>query len=467
MSILDDRGQVFGSQVPLLIVGAGACGLTAALAASEQGAEVLILERDARPSGSTSLSSGFIPAADSRWQREKGIEDSPQLFSADIQAKAKGKANRDLVQLTTKSAAPTLEWLADSHGIEFELLEGFLYPGHSKLRMHAVREHTGTSLLQQLHSASHQNELPLVCEATVSDLFVDEEMKVKGARVSRTDGSTETIGCNAMILACNGYGGNPDLLNRFIPELAHMNYFGHLGSQGEAVYWGELLGAELRDMGAFQGHGSVAYPHGILITWALMMEGGIQLNLEGKRFSNEHQGYSEQSVSVFAQPEHLAWNLYDLRLHQLGLNFEDYRNAEKLGAIHSAKNVKELSLTTGISETALRETLRNVESFQTGTEKDPFGRDFTTKPMLKPPYYTVRVTCAIFHTQGGLAVNDEARVLKKDGTPLPNLFAGGGAAQGVSGPAVWGYLSGNGLLTAFTLGRIAGSCAAQLLLGNQ
>ncbi|MDP7584064.1 MAG: NAD(P)/FAD-dependent oxidoreductase, partial [SAR324 cluster bacterium] len=52
MSILDERGQVFGSQVPLLIVGAGACGLTAALAASEQGAEVLILERDARPSGS-------------------------------------------------------------------------------------------------------------------------------------------------------------------------------------------------------------------------------------------------------------------------------------------------------------------------------------------------------------------------------------------------------------------------------
>jgi len=87
--------------------------------------------------------------------------------------------------------------------------------------------------------------------------------------------------------------------------------------------------------------------------------------------------------------------------------------------------------------------------------------------VLKPPYYTVRVTCAIFHTQGGLAVNDEARVLKKDGTPLPNLFAGGGAAQGVSGPAVWGYLSGNGLLTAFTLGRIAGSCAAQLVLGNQ
>ena len=88
------------------------------------------------------------------------------------------------------------------------------------------------------------------------------------------------------------------------------------------MLWGEALGAELRDMSAFQGHGSVAHPHGILITWALMMEGGIQVNLEGKRFSNEHQGYSEQSVSVFQQPEHLAWDLYDARLHQLGLEFE-------------------------------------------------------------------------------------------------------------------------------------------------
>ena len=245
-----------------------------------------------------------------------------------------------------------------------------------------------------------------------------------------------------------------------------MDYFGHVGNQGDAVSWGESLGAELRDMGAFQGHGSVAHPHGILITWALMMEGGIQVNLEGYRFSNEHQGYSEQSVAVFAQPEHLAWNLYDSRLHGLGMEFEDYRKAEQMGAIRSAENVESLSQITGIPQKALEETLKNVEDCQSGRLTDSYGRDFTDKPPLNPPYYTVRVTCALFHTQGGLAVNKEARVLKKDGKPLPNLFAGGGAAQGVSGPAVWGYLSGNGLLTAVTLGRVAGESAARLVLDN-
>lgn len=466
MSVLSASGVEFDLQVPVLVAGAGACGLTAALAAAEQGAEVLVLERDAQPSGSTSLSSGLIPAAGTRWQAALQVEDSPSLFAADIQGKAHGKANPQLVEQMTTQVGPTLEWLADAHGLVFELLQGFLYPGHSVLRMHAVPEHTGSALLQRLLNATRQQSIDLLTEATVSDLYVDNAQHVRGVRVSRPDGSSELVGCRALVLACNGYGGNPGLLERFIPELAGMDYFGHTGNQGEAILWGEALGAELRDMGAFQGHGSVAHPHGVLITWALMMEGGIQVNLQGERFSNEHQGYSEQSVSVFAQPEHLAWNLYDKRLHQLGMAFDDYCNAESMGAILQAGDESELARITGLPEDSLRQTLEQVQRFQTGASPDPFGRDFTKKPALQPPYYAVRVTCALFHTQGGLAVNEQARVLRPDGSPLPNLFAGGGAAQGVSGPAVWGYLSGNGLLTAVTLGRLAGSSAGRLVLAS-
>jgi fumarate reductase flavoprotein subunit len=72
------------------------------------------------------------------------------------------------------------------------------------------------------------------------------------------------------------------------------------------------------------------------------------------------------------------------------------------------------------------------------------------------------VTGALFHTQGGLVVDRCGRVQRQDGTPLPNLFAGGGAARGVSGPSRWGYLAGNGLLTATTFGRLAGTAAANL-----
>ena len=74
-----------------------------------------------------------------------------------------------------------------------------------------------------------------------------------------------------------------------------------------------------------------------------------------------------------------------------------------------------------------------------------------------------RIMGALTHTQGGLEIDKEARVLRKDGTPFPNLFAGGGAARGLSGPADWVYLSGSGLLTATNMGRLAGEAAAELV----
>jgi fumarate reductase flavoprotein subunit len=196
-----------------------------------------------------------------------------------------------------------------------------------------------------------------------------------------------------------------------------------------------------------------------------MMEGAIQVNSEGRRFSNEHHGYSEQAVAVLAQPGGIAWNLYDARLHAFGREFEDYREAEAAGAIRRADDLASLAAITGLPAERLAETIESVARCQRGAAADPFGRDFTTKPPLVAPYYAVKVTGALFHTQGGLAVDDRARVLRRDGTTLPNLFAGGGAACGASGPEVSGYLSGNGLLSAVTLGRIAGEGAAELLHG--
>jgi fumarate reductase flavoprotein subunit len=87
--------------------------------------------------------------------------------------------------------------------------------------------------------------------------------------------------------------------------------------------------------------------------------------------------------------------------------------------------------------------------------------------VLEPPLLAVKVTGALFHTQGGLAVDQSARVRRPDGTLFPNLFAAGGAAAGVSGNSAKGYLSGNGLLTATVLGRLAGAAAASFCTSDR
>jgi fumarate reductase flavoprotein subunit len=423
-------------KVPVVIVGAGACGLTAALAARDAGAEVLVLERDRIPAGSTSLSSGFIPAAGTRYQRAAGIDDSPELFAADVQRKNHGEADPRIVETLCRGIGPTLEWLDDRHGVRFDVLQGFTYPGHSRLRMHAVAEKTGAGLMAALLRACA--DVDILTSACVSDL------SDRNVVFQRPDGKVEQLEYGALVLACSGFGGNKELVRRHLPEIAEALYFGHVGNQGDALRWGTALGAQAKDMSAYQGHGSVATPHGILVTWALMTEGGIQVNSNGERFANEHAGYSEACLPVLRQPGGVAWCVYDERLHQLGMTFPDYRDAVDAGAMR-----RDFSL-HGLSN-----TLEAVSRYADGKEQDPFGRDFTTKPKLVPPCYAIKVTGALFHTQGGLVVDEQARVV-----PLPNVFAGGGAARGVSGAHVWGYLSGNGLLSAVGLGRIAGESAA-------
>ena len=130
------------------------------------------------------------------------------------------------------------------------------------------------------------------------------------------------------------------------------------------------------------------------------------------------------------------------------MSFPDYQEAHRAGAVKMNPSFPQLD-----------DTLRKVAGYASGGQ-DPFGRDFTARPTLAPPYYAIKVTGALFHTQGGLVIDEKARVLDREGRPLPNLFAGGGAACGLSGDHVWGYLSGNGLLSAVVLGRIAGQGAA-------
>ena len=121
------------------IVGAGACGLTAATALREAGVDCVLLERDAAPAGSTALSSGFIPAArHARAARGRRDDDSAEAFAADIQAKAHGRRRRTWCAAYTAGHRAGARTRCARHGVEFELLDGFLYPGHHARRMHAL-----------------------------------------------------------------------------------------------------------------------------------------------------------------------------------------------------------------------------------------------------------------------------------------------------------------------------------------
>ncbi len=462
MAVLSAEGVTFDFEMPVVVVGAGACGLVAALAAHDAGQEVMVLERDENPTGSTSLSAGLIPAPCTRLQKEAGIEDSPELFAQDLVAKTHDHTPHDMALVAAQTAGPMIDWLMDTHKVEFELVTGFTYPGHSRLRMHGPKSRTGADLEQSLLSAVSNADIDIVTNASVEDLYVDASGRVTGVRFRRPDGALEILGCKALVLASCGFAGDVALVEQYIPEIADAECCGHLSNTGDAVKWGQAIGAALADMGSYQGHGSVAHPHALPLTWAVITKGGILLNVEGQRFSNEMRGYSEHAAEVAAQPDHIAWDIYDAKGDEAGMGFYDYREIRKLGAIKTANSLEELASVTGLSLAAIREEFEAIESCARAGEPDRFGRNFQPDQVLSAPYHAVKVNGALFHTQGGLVINAEARVLREDGTVLPNLMAGGGAARGVSGDSNYGYLSGNGLLTATAFGRLAGITAARI-----
>ncbi len=458
-SVVREPGKAFDLHVPVVIIGAGAAGLVAALAAQEAGAEVLVLERDSLPRGSTALSAGLIPAAGTSWQRAAGISDDPATFAADILAKAHDEPDAAIVARVTQEVAPALEWLAARHGLPFSVITDFSYPGHSARRMHGLPNRSGEALIDALRSAVERTEIPIICDARVTTLYTDGAGRILGVAFTRPDGTVEEAGCAQLILACNGYGGNKELVAQHIPSLASALYFGHPGNQGEALLWGEQLGAATRHLSGHQGHGSVAHPAGILITWATITEGGVQVNTHGQRFCNEARGYSEQAAEVLRQPDGIAWTIFDARIAGIARQFEDFRQAEAAGAIVEAADWPALAARMNVPADALAATMAQVSAAKSGAAAAAFRRDFSHSAELVAPFRAVKVTGALFHTQGGLEVDGDARVLDANGTAFANLFAAGGAACGVSGAQAAGYLSGNGLLMAVALGRLAGHTA--------
>ena len=463
MPVLRESPAEFDADVPVLVVGGGACGMTAALAAADGGAEVMVLEQDDRPHGSTGMSQGYVCAAGSRIQREAGIEDDPDLLVADILAKTRGQTDEDFARIVAHASAPTVDWLAERHAIPFDINPGWAVFGHSRPRLHGMPGRTGIELVDALGRAAEEAGILVSTGARVVDLYAGEDGRVRGVAIERPNGLRETIGCGALILATCGFGASRAMVARHIPHMAAAPYFGHEGNRGDGIAWGEALGGAVADMGAYQGYGALTDPYGIIMNYDVMLEGGFAVNRDGRRFSHELEDVSGQAEKVIAQPDSVAWVVYDEERHRRASSLPEYKDLLRLGAVRSAPTIAGLAAAIRVPEGALAETFAGVEALGRSGEPDAFGRRFEAGERLSAPYHAVKVKGALFHTQGGLVVDGDAQVRRPDGSRLPNLFAGGGAARSVSGPGVWGYLPAMGLGTAVTLGRLAGEAAARLV----
>lgn len=457
---MDTNANNWDMDVDVLVIGAGGCGLSAAIAAHDDGADVAIVEKRDQPGGNTALSTGSIPGAGSRFQRAANIEDSPATMMADLKRIA---GEHDLPDVSAKLvaiSAELCEWLVDSVPARMSLITDYCHVGHTVPRLHAPASRRGQDLMDDLLAGVEKRDIPLAVGNPVQSLITTAQGEVIGALVGGKGVETTRIRARKVILACNGFAGNRELVKEFCPEIADAEYFGSLGSEGEAVAWGRELGAGLSNMGAYQGYAAVAYPHGSLLSWTTIEKGGVLVNSSGLRFGNEDIGYSGYARLVLAQ-QSAVYAIFDDRIKAIASKEDEFRDLVELGGIKSASTAAELAAFFKLPADALTKALDAYNKAAGADGSDVFGRHkFGIAPM-QGRYWICRVTPGLFHTQGGLAIDSSGRVLKKDGSPIPNLFAGGGAAGGISGrDGAGGYASGNGLLTAVGLGYLSGKSAA-------
>lgn len=449
----------------VLVIGAGACGLAAAISAHDEGASVAIVEKMDRPGGNSALSTGSVPAAGSRFQKAAGIADSPAQLVADLNGIAGETDHPALVQRLAELSAPTVEWLIDDLGCRMQLVTAYKHIGHSVPRLHAPVSRRGRDLVDDLLAAVEKRGIPLAVGNGVTELLSDAQGRVTGAITTQRGGGSERIDAKKVILAVNGYAGDKDLVARFCPDIAGARYFGALGSTGEAIRWGEKLGAAIGNAGAYQGYAAVADPHGSLLSWTTIEKGGIIVDANARRFGDESAGYSGYTPNVMAAGDGCR-AVFDQRIFDIAAQEEEFRELADYGGFKSGATVEEAAANAGLVAATLAAEISAYNAAARGEARDRHGRrDFGLAP-LTGKLYICRVVPGLFHTQGGLMIDADARVVRPDGTPIANLFAGGGAAVGISGrKGAAGYASGNGLLTAIALGRIAGLTAAREIAG--
>ena len=440
----------------IIVIGAGGCGLMAALVAAKKGARVLLLEKTDQPGGGTAFSSKGIRAAGSRRQRESNIEDSAALYAEDILRRNNDESDAALTRRLTENSGRVADFLTDQAGIQFQIGE-FAF-GHSAQRSHSWKEDkTITDFL--FAAVERKKNIEVRFSTAVLALERDPGGAVVGVKTN-----SGMLTARKIILATGGFGASTELLSQYIPKAVGIPFPGHHGSTGEGIKMGLEMGAALENMGAFQPYPAYLGPGKRAVPPEVALSGGIMVDGLGKRFVDETRYPGGLGVKMLDLPGKQAYEIFDERIFQLHRDAPGLRSVGRLydaGLLLKAETPAELAGKLGIDPDGLKQTIRECNAFSARGEKDAFGR--VLPQLFEVPYYGIKVTVALYHTQGGLKVNTDGQVVRADGSIIPNLYAGGGVAVGISGKGLEGYLPGNGLLASLGLGMIAAKHAVASL----
>lgn len=436
----------------VIVVGAGAAGLAAAIEASESGAKVALLEKMPVVGGSALFSDGLIYATESDIQANYSINDSSETLVNFWIDKAEGQVDIPFLQLVSGHSADTISWL-ESLGVAFD--KPIATGASPVLRAHPPTG-KGAGLIDTLQAYAKKKKVTILTNTSATEILVDDANAITGIKALDSSGKEVTYNAPAVVLTTGGLDFNPELMTTYHADAQSLLSFANKGNTGDGLNMALALNAGTVSKDAEIGYtivsGETEYNSEInnFITKPLLL-----VNLKGERFVNEAGTHSLVYEDLVKQDQQVAYLIFDQNDYAPVVD-----TALDSSSVVSADSIEALAGLIGIDPSSLSATVEYYNDMIDYGQDTQFGKTILgISTVATPKFYAIKVVPAIMGTLTGVKTDLQAQVLDADGSVIAGLYAAGEVASGDFYNKVY-PADGTSLQVSLTMGRIAGKEAA-------
>ena len=457
-------------EADVVIIGSGFAGLAAAIEAKNAGASVTILEKMRVPGGNSIINGGIIAAAGSPLQDSVGIKDSPDLLYKDMLKAGLNLNHPDLAYTVDLKSNESVQWTIEYLGVKYKERVVQL-GGHSVPRSYTTYNQSGSAIVRQQLAKTKELGIKVRTQAYLTKLLTDGDGTVRGLKISEgyvfpkaNSGAEKLIKARkAIVLATGGFGN--DIIFRSVqdPRLTEeTDSTNQPGATAEGLLEALLIGATPVQLSWIQlgpwacpdekGLGIApifavysAFPYGVMVDPST-----------GKRFVNELADRKVRADAII-KTGNISIGIADAEGAKHSAHLMD--KMLKRGSVKKFDTLEKLAAEYKINLKGLKETIgkynNSVKNLMDEDFSKPIRKD--AKPLIKPPYYAMRLWPKVHHTMGGLQINTKAQAISLSHEPITRLYAAGEVSGGVHGACRLGSCA---ITDCLVFGRIAGKNAA-------